>query len=401
MAYRWPAGTGCTRLEGDGEHRSCPVCARSRHVCDHRSPPLWPCEGATPLVNRLGHGPDASGKRRGRPCSPEAAWSSSMPRGWLGWAGWCGLGQRRLARHWSVPPRRAACKDTHQSPWSDEALAHAMGLAHTMRAARQHEPARRAEDARDIEAWVLTLDGRQPAQGQATFSVVRALMRPRVGCAAPWLARATQEVQRLILLARPGAERLAKPGRGWRSDQPEAFVTALATEVPGIPPRDGPNPLLRAVAKAVRAMDSRAQVKRRRTGRGVRAIARGVLAARRHAAAPEPPPPHATSQAADGPLSARPAAAAPAPWASSDVGAGRTASAREAPGWAAAGEPGGEEAAGAGVLAYGAAVRGRLNDRQGGPLHPPGGRMSAACQDVRDALDGNLQAHKGGGESRG
>ncbi len=299
------------------------------------APALWPFEGATPMVNRLGHWPDASGKRRGRPCSPEAAWSSSMPRGWLGWAGWCGLGQRRLARHWSVPQRRAACKDTHQSPWSDEALAHAMGLAHTMRAARQHEPARRAEDARDIEAWVLTLDGRQPAQGQATFSVVRALMRPRVGCAAPWLARATQEVQRLILLARPGAERLAKPGRGWRSDQPEAFVTALATELPGIPPRDGPNPLLRAVAKAVRAMDSRAQVKRRRTGRGVRAIARGVLAA------------------------------------------------------------------GAGVLAYGAAVRGRLNDRQGGPLHPPGGRMSAACQDVRDALDGNLQAHKGGGESRG
>ncbi len=42
-----------------------------------------------------------------------------------------------------------------------------------------------------------------------------------------------------------------------------------------------------------------------------------------------------------------------------------------------------------------------LNDRQGGPLHPPGVRMSEAFQDVRDALDGNLQAQQGGGESRG
>ena len=325
MAYRWPAGTAGKRMEGDVENRSCPVCARSRPVCDHRSPHLWPFEGATPIVNRLGHGPDASCKSRGRPCSPEAAWSISRPRGWLGWAGWCWLGQHRCARHWSVPQRRAACKDTHQSPWSDDALAHSMGLSHTMRAARQHEPARLAEDSRDIEALVLTRDGRQPAQGQATCSVVRELMRQRVGLAEPWLSRATQEVQRLLLLARPGAERLAQPVRGWMSDQPEAFVTALATACPGIPPRDGPNPLLRAVAQAVRAMDSRAQVTRRRKGRGLRAIERGVLAARRHAAAPEPPPPHATSQAADGPLSERPAAAA--------------------------GEPGGEEEAGEGVLA--------------------------------------------------
>ena len=48
------------------------------------------------------------------------------------------------------------------------------------------------------------------------------------------------------------------------------------------------------------------------------------------------------------------------------------------------------------VLEYGSAVRGILNDRQGGPLHPPGVRMREALQDVRDSLERNLQAHKGG-----
>jgi len=48
------------------------------------------------------------------------------------------------------------------------------------------------------------------------------------------------------------------------------------------------------------------------------------------------------------------------------------------------------------VLGYGAAVRGILNDSQGGPLHPPGLRMREALEDVRDSLERNLQAKKGG-----
>jgi len=48
------------------------------------------------------------------------------------------------------------------------------------------------------------------------------------------------------------------------------------------------------------------------------------------------------------------------------------------------------------VLGYCAAVRGILNDSQGGPLHPPGVRMSEALQEVRDSLEHNLEAKKGG-----
>ena len=59
-----------------------------------------------------------------------------------------------------------------------------------------------------------------------------------------------------------------------------------------------------------------------------------------------------------------------------------------------------EDEVGEVVLGYCAAVRGILNDSQGGPLHPPGLRMREALQDVRDSLDRNLQAQKGGLQSR-
>jgi hypothetical protein len=60
------------------------------------------------------------------------------------------------------------------------------------------------------------------------------------------------------------------------------------------------------------------------------------------------------------------------------------------------GAPDVEDKAGEVVLGYGAAVRGMLNDDQGGPLHPPGVRMSEALQEVRESLDRTLDAKKGG-----
>ena len=48
------------------------------------------------------------------------------------------------------------------------------------------------------------------------------------------------------------------------------------------------------------------------------------------------------------------------------------------------------------VMGYCAAVRGILNDDQGGPLHPPGLRMAEALGEVRASLARNLAAQKGG-----
>jgi hypothetical protein len=48
------------------------------------------------------------------------------------------------------------------------------------------------------------------------------------------------------------------------------------------------------------------------------------------------------------------------------------------------------------VLDYCSAVRGLLNDDQGGPFQPPGLRMAEALGDVRASLQRNLDANRGG-----
>ena len=53
------------------------------------------------------------------------------------------------------------------------------------------------------------------------------------------------------------------------------------------------------------------------------------------------------------------------------------------------------DSASAVVLDYGAAVRGILNDDQGGPLHPPGLRMAEALKEVRQSIQRNLDLKKG------
>jgi hypothetical protein len=299
-------------------------------------------------------------------------------------------------RHWSVPQLRAELQDTHQIRLSDDAITHYMGLYQTMLAARQQDPARLAEAYRESESLVLTIDGLQPEKGHETLYVVRELTRKRVWFAEPLLSSATEEVRRLIVMARQWSERLAKPVRVWMSDKQDAFVKAIASEFPGTPHRYCQNHFLRDVAQPVLDIDSRAKVKMRRKVRGLRAIERRVIEERHHAAAPVPTLSD-ESPKTDEPTCANPSeATAAAPRASSDLSLTSTESPLEATGVATTGDARGEDEMGEVVLGYCAAVRGILNDSQGGPLHPPGLRMREALQDVRDSLERNLQAKKGG-----
>jgi hypothetical protein len=400
MAYRWPAGTVFTRIALDVEERSCPVCDRYMYVCDHRYHHLWTLQGPTQVVNRLVRCPDPSCESRGRTFSPEAELSIGMPRWCMGWDVFCWLGHRRFARHWSVAQLRLELKDTHQIQLSDDTIEHYMGLYQTILAARQQDPERLAEVYREIEALVLTIDGLQPEKGHDTLYVVRELMSKRVWFAEPLLSSAPQEVQRLIVVARQWAERLAKPVRMWMSDKQEAFVKAIATEFPDTPHRYCQNHFLRDLAKPVLEMDSQAKVKMRRRVRGLRAIERRVLEDRRQGAAPEPLRPQETLKTAATLLAEASEVTPPAPCVSSDLGVVCTNSALEAVGSTAAEEPPVEDEVGGGVLGYCAAVRGILNNDQGGPLHPSGLRMREALQDVRDSLDRNLRAKKGGPQNR-
>ena len=211
-------------------------------------------------------------------------------------------------------------------------------------------------------------------------------MCKRVWFAAPLLSSATQEVRRLIILARQWAAHVDKPVRAWMSDKQDAFVTAIGDEFVGVPHRYCHNHFLRDVAQPVLDMDSQAKVKMRSKVRGLRAIERRVLADRRQAATPDPPLPQESPQG-DGTPCIDPSEAA-APCALGGLGLATPGNAPI------------EDEAGEVVLGYCAAVRGILNDSQGGPLRPPGLRMREALQDVRDSLDRHLHAQKGELQSR-
>jgi len=191
-------------------------------------------------------------------------------------------------------------------------------------------------------------------RGHETLYVVRDLGRQRVWFAKPLLSSATSEIRPLIVQAKEWAERLGCRIRLWMSDKQDAFVTAIASVCPGTPHRYCGNHFLRDLAKPVLELDSHAKVQMRSKIRGLRAIEREVL--RERAAAQAVP---------DG----RPK---------------RSASTAVPP------------ANGMGVvLDYCAAVRGIINDSQGGPLRPPGLRMSEALGEVRRSLGRNLRLKKG------
>ena len=174
-----------------------------------------------------------------------------------------------------------------------------------------------------------------------------------------WFAEAppsgsASEVRRLLVRARGWAERLGLPARRWVSDKQDAFVTGVAAESPGVPHRYCANHFVRDLAQPVLDADSHAKVQMRKEVRGLRGIERDVLAEQAGAQ------PHA-APAAGG----------------------------------AAGPAGGAAGAALG-LDYCGTPRGILNDDQGGPLHPPGERMAEAPSEVRQSLQRNLDAKRGG-----
>jgi hypothetical protein len=143
----------------------------------------------------------------------------------------------------------------------------------------------------------------------------------------------------------------------WLSDRQDAFVTGIAAEFPDVPHRYCDNHFLRDLAKPVTEADSHAKVQMRKKVRGLRAIEQAVLA-------------RPKADAVEGLTPQAPEAAVTAP--------------------AAVADP-----AGSVVLDYCTAVRGILNDDQGGPLHPPGVRMAEALTEVHASLQRDLDEKKG------
>jgi hypothetical protein len=364
MPHRWPKDTQFKRVELVPENRSCPSCQRFLKICDHRPHHIFTLGGPVQLVNKLVHCQDKNCERHSTTISPEAEMTWTLPYWAIGWDVFAWIGQRRFARHWSIPQIGQELKDTYTIDVSLDAIEDYVQRYGVMVAAREQDPQRMAQEYEPYDSVILSIDGLQPEKGHETLYVVRELRGKRVWFAQSLISSATEEIRPLVVQARQWAQRLGKPVAGWVSDKQEAFVTTISEEFPGVPHRYCQNHFLRDMAEPMLEADSHAKVQMRRKVRGLREIEREVLADQRQEAIPSASP--------EG--SSRPASTCESPKA-------------KVPSLENAGEV---------VLDYCTAVRGILNDDQGGPLSPPSLRMAGALGEVRASIERNLDAQKGG-----
>jgi prefoldin subunit 5 len=364
-------------------------------ICDHRIRHLYTLEHPLELCCRLVHCPDPSCPSRPRTLSPAAELSLALP-GWLiGWDVYCFIGHRRFARHWSVPQIRQELLDAYRIQLSADAIADYIRRYQDMVAARQQDVANLQEAYQGIDSVDLSIDGLQPEKGHETLYAVRELKARRVWFAEALLSSNEDEVRRLLARAAEMARGLGKPVRLWMSDKQDAFVKAIKAEFPDVPHLYCGNHFLRNLAKPTLQADSSAKVSMRKKVRGLRAIERDVLEQRRDREAAQQP----VSQE-DASTAGQPAGEPASPNASvlgcdSEAASALVAVPAE-PHGPVESAPASNTAVEQVVLDYCAAVRGILNDDQGGPVHPPGLRMAEALTEVRESLQRCLDMDKPG-----
>jgi hypothetical protein len=268
-----------------------------------------------------------------------------------------------------IPQIRADLHDAFAIDLAVTGIANYIDRYQAMLAARQQDPEALRRLYHGTDSLILSIDGLQPEKGHETLYVVRELTGKRVWFAEALLSATADEVRRLIIQAKQWAADLGKPVALWISDKQDAFVTGIAAEFPAVPHRYCDNHFLRDLAKPVLEADSHAKVQMRKKVRGLRGIEQSVLTHRRDSTPMEPPP---------GPES---------------IVTEKTALSSDPP-------PAADDPAGDVVLDYCAAVRGILNDDQGGPLDPPGLRMADALDEVRQSIQRNVDAKKGGSRRR-
>ena len=404
MRPPWPKDTVFHRLVLDVESNHCEQCGAALHVCDHRIHRIHTLQGPVELVCRLAHCSDRVCPLRCETLSPAAELSITLPWWLLGWDVFCWLGHRRFARHWSVPQLQTELQETYHIDLSRDTLCDYLRRYQNLVAARQQDPSQLAAAYRRIKSLVLTIDGLQPEKGHETLYVVREVNAKRVWFGEALLSSSTDEVRRLVVRAREWAERLGLPVKLWVSDKQDAFVKSIAQEFPDVPHRYCQNHFLRNLAKPTLEKDSSAKVQMRKKVRGLREIEREVLEQRREGKQEQD---QATTQGEEKQevapvtegLEAASAGSLANPEASGETDpVGVVAQDPTPPPSCRPAEqtPAGNEAAEQVVLDYCAAVRGILNDDQGGPLHPPGLRMAEALTEVRESLQRCLDLDKPG-----
>lgn len=347
------------------EDRECQTCGHYLHVRETKRRYVWSSAGPTCLVVQLLHCPDKSCSGHKVTVGVEAELAVALPYWSVTWEVFAWMGHRRFGRHWSVPQIREELDDRFRIEASEDWVEDYLKCYQAMVAAKESDLQTWAEnDYQDVQDLILTIDGLQPEKGHETLYVVRELRAKRVWFAQPLLSSSAEEVQRLFERAKGMATLLGKPVRCWMSDKQEAFVSGIAKIFPRVPHRYCANHFLRDLAKPILEEDSHAKVQMRRKVRGLRDIEKRLLKEQ-------------NSQGERGEHAAQ------------------KVNKRRARTIATGSQTDNEAEARSVVFDYCGAVRGILNNDQGGPLMPPGLRMAQALEQVRQSIERSATASSG------
>jgi hypothetical protein len=345
---QWPEGVEFGLISLEPDERECAHCGRFTYVCDDQHRYLHSLEGPLHVVTKVACCPDKGCPGHGEKVKSASEMSIAPPYWSVGWDLFAWMGQRRFARHWSVPQIRAELKDRYKIDVSADLIEDYTAKYEVIVAARESDIGQLALAYAGVTDLMLTIDGLQPEKGHETLYVVRELRAKRVWFAQPLM-----------------------------SDKQDAFVHGVENVFPGVPHRYCANHFLRDAAKPVLEADSHAKVQMRRKVRGLREIERRVLTQQGAASAASTPTPGGELATTGAPSAhkadnkATPADTATIPTPHAVCESGQV------------------------VLDYCAAVRGILNDDQGGPLYPPGVRMAEALLEVKQSIERALDAEKG------
>lgn len=443
--HLWPPNTPFRHLILEPDPSPCVTCGGRSHICSHRHRTLQTLKGPLHVECKLTHGSDPGCASRPRTWSPTAEMALAPPRWTIGWDVFVWLGYRRFTHAWSIPQLQAELADTFQIHLSVDALEDDVRRYPTMVAARQQDLTLCRTLYEPFDDVLLTIDGLQPEKGYETLYVVRERRLRRGWFAKALLSSAEPEIDGLFEQAKQIAQHLGEPVRLWMSDKQAAFVHGVSRVFPGVEHRYGRNHVLRDAASKMLEADRHANVQRRRKVRGLRELEREAWQRREEerrvtfesessagshgpvapSTAQSPlssvPLPEPASSPNTRAVSVAPAASIPAPSPEStpsppspqSLAPNAVSSVQSDSNVATAGPeptpslpaPPAAQARTVGtsatpsVLNYGAAVRGILNDDQGGPLRPPGWRMAAALVEVKTSLSPCLEAKKGGSQN--
>lgn len=370
----WPDDESVLHVNAGVEDARCIGCEQRGTADDLRRRKLRSLQGLMRLEVQIRVCSEPSCPEFGKRLGAGVEYAFAPPHWTVTWDLFAWMGQRRFARDWSIPQIRFELCDRFGLEVSDDWIEDYVRRYQVMLAGRESDIVRMRQEYADTDDVILTIDGLQPEKGHETLYVVRELRLGRAWFAEPLLSSSAAEVRRLFERAKKLAEALGKPVRCWMSDKQGAFLTGVAEVFPGVPHRYCNNHFLRDVAEPVLEKDSHAKVQMRRKVRGLRKIEKRMLSdAREEERAGERT--SVTSETTLASASSGPAAASEE---TSEKAANTSCTQRRV------------------VLDYCAAVRGILNNNQGGPLSPPGIRMDAALGEVQDSIERLVAPKKGG-----